>query len=118
MFSDEPAGIGLVAPDRIAQAGHGFLDCVGQNRGTTGAIAIADHDVRPPRFLARHADRRHRVAVDDDNGAEGAMGLVDQPAKGAVVRLVELLDPGQRVVDGDAFIVDFLTVADHARDGA
>ncbi len=46
------------------------------------------------------------------------MGLVDQPPQRAVIRLVKRLDPSQRVVDGKPLAIDFLPVADHARDGA
>ena len=46
------------------------------------------------------------------------MGLVDQPPQRPVIRLVERLDPPQRVVDGKPLAIDFLPVADHARDGA
>jgi hypothetical protein len=44
--------------------------------------------------------------------------LVDQPPQGAVVRLVERLDPAQRLVDIEPLAVNLLPVADHARDGA
>ena len=46
------------------------------------------------------------------------MGLVDQPPQRTVIRLVERLDPPERVVDGKPLAIDFLPVADHARDGA
>ncbi len=46
------------------------------------------------------------------------MRLVDQPAQRAVIGLVEHLDPPQRLVDVEPLAIDFLAVADHARDGA
>ena len=58
------------------------------------------------------------MTIDQCGGAELAMHLGEQPAQRAMVRLIERLDPAQRVVDGDALVVDFLRVADHARHGA
>ncbi len=46
------------------------------------------------------------------------MRLVDQPAQRAVVRLVERLDPRQRVVDGKTLAIDLLSVSDDAGNGA
>ena len=118
MLGDETAGIGLVAPDRVTQPGHGFLDHVGQQGGATGAVAVADHHVRPPRLVARDTDRGHRMAIHQDHGAEPLMRLVDQPAQRAVIRLVQRLDPRQPVIDRQPFAIDLLAVTDHARDGA
>ena len=42
----------------------------------------------------------------------------EQPAQRAMIGLVEILDAAERVIDRDALVVDFLRVADHARDGA
>src|SRR4051794_18675165 len=56
MLGDEAARIGLVAADRIAESRHGLLDRVGQARRAARAIAVADHDVGPARFVARNAD--------------------------------------------------------------
>jgi hypothetical protein len=90
----------------------------GSSAGAAGAVAVADHDVGPPRLVARHADRRHRMAIHQDHGAERLMRLVDQPPQRAVIGLVERLDPPQRVVDIEPLAIDLLAVADHARDGA
>jgi hypothetical protein len=58
------------------------------------------------------------MAVDHDHGSERLMGLVDQPPQRAVIGFVERLDPPQRFVDVQPLAIDFLPVADHARDGA
>ena len=79
VLGDEAAGIGLVASDRIAKRAHGFLDHVGKQACATGAVAVADHHVRPPRLVARHPDRRHRMAIHHDHGSKRLMRLVDQP---------------------------------------
>ena len=52
MLGDEAAGIGLVAAGRLAEPAHGFLDDIGQQARATGAIAVADHDIGPPRLVA------------------------------------------------------------------
>ena len=58
------------------------------------------------------------MAVDQHRRAELAMHAGEQPAQRAVIGLVEILDAAERVIDRDALVVDFLRVADHARDGA
>src|SRR5882672_6035731 len=58
------------------------------------------------------------MAIHQDHGSERLMGLVDQPPQRTVIRLVERLDPPQRLIDRKPLAVDFLPVADHARDGA
>src|SRR5437870_5301180 len=55
MLGDEAARIGLVAADRVAKALHRVLDHVGQQRRAARAIAVADHEIGPARFLARDA---------------------------------------------------------------
>src|SRR5437870_8619972 len=52
VLGDEAAGIGLVAADRIAEPAHDLLDDIWQQAGATGAVAVADHDVGPPRPVA------------------------------------------------------------------
>ena len=58
------------------------------------------------------------MAIHQDHGAERLMRLVDQPAQRAVIGLVQRLDPRQPVIDRKPLAIDFLAVADHARDGA
>ena len=58
------------------------------------------------------------MAIHHDHGAERLMRLIDQPPQRAVIGLVQGLDPRQRVVDREPLAIDFLAVADHARDGA
>ena len=58
------------------------------------------------------------MAVDQHGRAEIAVHAGEQPPQRAVIGLVEALDPAQRVVDRNALVVDFLRVADHARDRA
>ena len=58
------------------------------------------------------------MAVHQDHRAERLMRLVDQPPQRAVIRLVQRLDAAERIVDAEALAIDFLAVADHARNGA
>ena len=58
------------------------------------------------------------MAVDQHGGAEILVHPRKQPPQRAVVGLVQALDALERVVDRDAPVVDFLGVADDARDRA
>ena len=58
------------------------------------------------------------MAVDQHGGAEIAVHPGEQPPQRAVIGLVQALDPPQRLVDRNPLVVDFLRVADHARDRA
>ena len=58
------------------------------------------------------------MAIHQDHGSERLMRLVDQPPQRTVIGLVERLDPAQRLVDAKPLAIDFLAVADHARNGA
>ena len=54
------------------------------------------------------------MAVDQHGGAEIAMQPHKYSPQGAVIRLIQAVDPPQRFGDGNALIVDFLGVADDA----
>ena len=82
------------------------------------AVAVAEHEVGARALVLGAGGRRHRVAIDQHRRAEIAVDPGEQPPQRAVIGLVEALDAAERVVDRDALVVDFLGVADHARDGA
>ena len=58
------------------------------------------------------------MAVDQDRRAEIAVNAREQAPQRPVIGLVQPLDAPDRVVDRDALAVDFLGIADDARDGA
>jgi hypothetical protein len=58
------------------------------------------------------------MAIHHDYGSERLMRLVDQPPQCAVIGFVERLDPCKGIIDGEALAIDFLPVADDARNGA
>ena len=118
MLGDETARIGLVAADRIAEVVQGRLDDVGDAGNAARSVAVAEHDIGPWAFVAAAGERRHRVAIDQDGGAEVAVHPRHQAAQGPVIGLVEALDAAQRVVHRNTLMVDFLGIADHARDRA
>ena len=82
------------------------------------AVAVAEHEVGARPLVAAAGDRRHRMAVDQDGGAEFVVQPREQAAQRAVIGLVEPVDPPHRLVNRNALIVDFLGIADDARHGA
>jgi hypothetical protein len=95
-----------------------LLDRFGDDRNAACAVAVADNQVGARPLVAAAGGRRHGVAIDQHGGAEIAMQPHEQAPQGAVIGLVQGVDAVQRFGDRDALIVDFLGVADHARDGA
>ena len=52
VLGDEAAGVGLVARERVAKAGHHLLDGIRKQRRAARAVAVADHDVGAARLVA------------------------------------------------------------------
>ena len=87
-------------------------------RHAARAIAVAEHQIGPRPLVPRSGRRRHGMAINQHGGAEIAMQPHENPPQGAVVGLVQAVDPLERLGDRNTLIVDFLRIADHARNRA
>jgi hypothetical protein len=121
MFGDEAAGIGLVPLHDIALAPQSRFDHLDQRQVAARAVTVANDEIRldavglRPR---RAAIGGHRMAVDQHGEAELPDRPLHQPPQGPVIRLVESLDPLQRVLHRQPARIDFLRLANDPRDGA
>ena len=78
MLGVEAARIGVVADGAVAQTLQDAFGFLGDLAGTGRAIAVAEHDVGPVRatvIIARSADRRHRVTIDQQCPAKLLVGV-------------------------------------------
>src|SRR5512132_1516174 len=95
------AGIGQVAPHRKAKIPQRPLRDLRYHWGARRAVTIAEDNVqtlRSPIGVHRTADRRHRMAIDEQIAAEPLARTVKQFLHGRVVREVVSLDPSPNLL--------------------
>src|SRR5262249_25519225 len=112
MLSDEAARIRLVAAHRIALRAQGRFDGLGDRSDATRAVPITQHDVGARTLVLAAGARRHGMTIDQDRSSEIPVDAREKAAQRAMVRLVQPLNPPNRVVDRNALAIDFLRVAD------
>ena len=114
MAGDITPGIGIVAPDPVAEAEQHLLDQAGRTRGAGGAVRVAQHHVG--RIGGLRGMGGHGMAVDQQADAEARAGFGDQFRQRGVIGLPAGADARLGLGEGEATAIDRLPRGDDARD--
>src|ERR1051325_8957723 len=116
---DIAARIRRVAGGAIAEplgGAHRRLEQIGRRRG---AVAIAEDDARGAGAAAfRARPRRHRMAIEEDRGAEPRRGGAERRFERGVIGAVDPLDPPVELAALDPLAPDRAEAGDPRRDQA
>jgi 2-polyprenyl-3-methyl-5-hydroxy-6-metoxy-1,4-benzoquinol methylase len=125
MFGDEPPGIRFVAPYIIAAVAQFIFDEIDKISRATRSVAISHHEIRPSRRIPQFEQRSltlsqqprwHGMAIDQDRNTKNLQRPVDQSAQARMIGFVEFFNAFQRFPNRNAAGINFLRLADDARD--
>src|SRR5271155_1403162 len=105
-LDDLDALVDFVDPYVVATTTQHARDKIGEFLGTSGSVAVAEHEIRRTPDIASTALRWHRMAIDMPDRTEFGMEPGARLVEDAMIGDVAALDPRQDLVDRQFAVVD------------